>query len=436
MENWKAGQDSERSQQGMGGSLLVQAEDCRKLVERVVASPRFQRSPKLKEFLQFVCGQALAGPAEAVHEQQIGHLVYGRRVDYDTGQDNIVRVEARRLRRELEDYFASEGRDEPVIISIPKGGYVPLFLRRGEPRGQQITARGGLMRRTWWIAVLGAGLLLAPALLWLRGGGRDIPRPAAAARGLWPLILKPGERTFVIVADGSLAAIQDLSGATVPLSDYVERRYLNELKPELRELARRQLTGPASVLFVSRIVHLNGGRLDNLFIRHPSAVSVRDFQNDNHILLGSRYSNPWLDLFREKRNFELVLARFPTAPCYTNRSPGPGEQARYCGDAASGEQYGVVAFLPNLSGTGNVLIIEGTTTAGTEAAWQFLNAWQGLDDFVRRYHLAKAGRGLPYFELLLRVRTREGTPVEFAYVTHRLVDVRSSLGTATERPGR
>lgn len=374
----------------------------------------------------------MAQSPEAVHEQQIGHLVYGRRADYDPGEDNIVRVEARRLRRELEDYFASEGREEPVVISIPRGGYVPRFIRRSESVAHPVSPSPGPRRRNLWIAALVGVITLVLVLLWpgsgRRAGGGDAPRPAAATQGLWPLVLKPEERTFVIVADGSLAAIQDLSGTIVPLTDYVERRYLNGLTPELRELARRQLTGPASVLFVSRIVQLNGGRLNNLSIRHPSAVGVQDFQSDNHILLGSRYSNPWVGLFREKRNFELVQAPFPAAPCYTNRSPRPGEQTGYCGDTASGEQYGVVAFLPNLSGTGSVLMIEGTTTAGTEAAWQFLDAGQRFNDFVYRQRLAEAGRKLPYFELLLRVRTRGGAPVELAYVTHRLVDVRSSKG--------
>lgn len=440
MGSGRSGRSSERALRVALAAAPVDAAECRKLVERVTGSVRFQRSPKLKAFLQFVCERALAEPSEAVHEQQIGHLVYGRRVDYDTGEDNIVRVEARRLRRELEDYFALEGRDEPVVIVIPKGGYAPSFRHRGELSTYHASPGDKPRRRAVWITAMGGGLLLVLAFLSLRSGTsagrRATPKPAAEARGLWPLVLKPGERTIVIVADGSLAAIQDLSGTTVPLSDYVERRYPNELKSELRELARRQLTGPASLLFVSRIVHLNGGRLDNLAIRHPSSVNIRDFQSDNHILLGSRYSNPWVDLFREKRDFELVPARFPAPPCYTNRSPRPGEQASFCGDAASGEQYGVVAFLPNLSGTGNVLMIEGTTAAGTEAAWQFLNAAHGFEEFVHRHRLAEAGRQLPYFELLLRVRTREGTPVEFAYVTHRLVGVHSSDGMATEQPRR
>src|SRR5437773_931111 len=86
------------------GSRAGVAEERRALLQRILWSRQFEKSARLREFLQYVCDRP---PAE-IHEQQIGHRVFGRAADYDTSQDNIVRVTASQARRKLEQYFASE----------------------------------------------------------------------------------------------------------------------------------------------------------------------------------------------------------------------------------------------------------------------------------------------------------------------------------------
>jgi hypothetical protein len=56
-----------------------------------------------------------------IHEQEIGHKVFGRGPDYDTNADNVVRVTASQVRKKLEQYFSLEGASEPVVLEIPKG---------------------------------------------------------------------------------------------------------------------------------------------------------------------------------------------------------------------------------------------------------------------------------------------------------------------------
>ena len=58
------------------------------------------------------------------------HVLRRRQSHFDPNTDNIVRVQARYLRKKLEEYFSSEGRDEPVLLTIPKGTYVPRFEMR------------------------------------------------------------------------------------------------------------------------------------------------------------------------------------------------------------------------------------------------------------------------------------------------------------------
>jgi hypothetical protein len=103
------------------------------LVERVAVSRYIGRSARLRNFFLYVCERVLKDDADQIHEQELGHAVFGRSRDYDTGADNIVRVHASLLRKRLEQYFAAEGKDEPMVIELPKGNYAPVFRARVQP---------------------------------------------------------------------------------------------------------------------------------------------------------------------------------------------------------------------------------------------------------------------------------------------------------------
>ena len=102
------------------------------LVRRVASSVTFEKSPRLRAFFLHVCRCARENKSEEATEPQIAIYVYGRRPGYNPNEDNIVRSQARMLRMKLEHHFANEGKDEPIIISIPKGQYLPIFETRSK----------------------------------------------------------------------------------------------------------------------------------------------------------------------------------------------------------------------------------------------------------------------------------------------------------------
>ena len=106
------------------------AVDREDLVRRVASSSTFEKSPRLRAFFLHVCRCALDNKPEAATEHQIGICVYERPPGYNPNEDNIVRSQARLLRMKLEHHFANGGKDEPVIITIPKGRYLPVFETR------------------------------------------------------------------------------------------------------------------------------------------------------------------------------------------------------------------------------------------------------------------------------------------------------------------
>jgi hypothetical protein len=101
--------------------------DPRAELERVLASRDFPATPRNREFLRFVVEKELSGHDGRIEAYEIGTTVFGRPESFDPITDPIVRIEAGKLRRDLETYYLKEGRGNPVRIELPKGGYRPVF---------------------------------------------------------------------------------------------------------------------------------------------------------------------------------------------------------------------------------------------------------------------------------------------------------------------
>jgi adenylate cyclase len=98
-------------------------------LEKILSSSKFQASRKQQKFLSYVVEETLQGRSADLKAYTIALNVYGRDESFDPQTDPIVRVEAGRLRRALDQYYATEGKRDELIIHIPKGGYRPIFIR-------------------------------------------------------------------------------------------------------------------------------------------------------------------------------------------------------------------------------------------------------------------------------------------------------------------
>jgi Tol biopolymer transport system component len=180
-------------------------------LERIARSPIFSKSARLTAFLRYVVAQTLASQADSLKEPVIAMELYGRGSDFDSALDPVVRVDARRLRDKLREYYA-ESSTEPVIISLPKGSYVPVFewgkaapvVVELPPPPQPAASEGrrGVSRKRpiIWAAV-GVALAMSAGLLYfLRSDRPEAPvlRPLGALPGVkGPPTLSP---------DGNLVA--------------------------------------------------------------------------------------------------------------------------------------------------------------------------------------------------------------------------------------
>lgn len=103
-------------------------------LERIQAWPGLARSPQLARFLKYIIEAKLEGNEANIKAYSIAVDVLGRPPSFDPQGDPIVRVQARRLRAALEEYYTGEGEGEAVRFYLPVGRYIPEFgVPRDEP---------------------------------------------------------------------------------------------------------------------------------------------------------------------------------------------------------------------------------------------------------------------------------------------------------------
>ena len=144
-------------------------------LDRVLQSNVFRAAGRSSTLLRFLVEQTLNGHAERLKDYTLGAEALGRGEGFDPRTDPIARVEASRLRSRLELYYATEGAAEPVVITLPKGGYVPLFEGRppvqNQPSAAEPRHRVGLVP----LAVLGLVAIAAAVFFWRSTPPRPVP---------------------------------------------------------------------------------------------------------------------------------------------------------------------------------------------------------------------------------------------------------------------
>ena len=416
----------------LAGNATSPPTEWRELLHRVAASPRFRKSNRLRELLLYLGERSLQDPGYVLREQEIGVGVFGRAADYDTSHDTLVRVQVSQLRKKLLEHFSEEGRDEPLIIEIPKGSYVPLFHPRAElleaappptPYLPPLLARAP--RRGTFVAGVAAGML-AVGLAWLiaasvrqLGGNRSV-------NDLWRQLFANGQTTYAVLADVNLMIFENLIGRTIPVSEYethefdrLAERYIPDTAQRAlaREVVGRVSTSVSDVLAAREFAVVAAGQhlTLNLVSARDSSSSLVSSQNT--ILLGSLRSNPWISLFEDQLNFRTDYHEQPAAVRFVNHAPLPGEAGEYW---AEWRRTGFcrVAFLPNPKRTGNVLLISGTDVISTEAGARFVTSEDSVRQLRQKLAL-RPGEPFPHFEVLLKTQVLNDSVPRFELAAHR-----------------
>jgi hypothetical protein len=409
------------------------------LIEKVTASPSFQKSARIRELLRFMAERTLHGQAQDLTEHNIGSTVFGKPQDYNVVEDSSVRVQVRQLRLKLHEYFDSEGRDESWVVEIPKGAYTTVF-RNIESRGAaqigqeavRAEPRSGLHLLPWTLAAV---FLASTVALWF-----SRPKPAATPPPPWPLtaLFTPGEQPVkVVVADVNYGMMRLVDQRPVTLERYLSPSYRSGedlLAPHQTEREARLmkylngalLTSYADLIVVETLMDLSGHARDQINLVSARDLNPRDLENGSFVFVGAPSSNPWVSSFENRLNFQeregSVVGEGPKY--FLNLHPRPGEQEKYQGlefTGSSGEDYATIALLPMPDGHGDALILQGLQQEGTEAAGLFL-ADAGNRKLLEQALGITGETAQPvYFEALIRNQAIAGAPSATSIVATRLM---------------
>ncbi len=439
-----------------------------KLVEAILTSRTFAKAARLSSFLTYICQETLEGRSDRINEQQIGIHVFSRSPSYQAADDSIVRSQARLLRQKLDEYFEHERPNAPVLVSIPKGGYVPVFQANPSLEAATETPGRGVATITatplptpppvpptsvypsgireqksrvlWsfagWFVALAIFVTLVSDLLLRRSPDTSSKGPAKA---VWSRIFSADREALIVSSDDALVLLQEMTRSPVSLDDYLSGSYLEKLQGVYGQSATmptpsgpvplsaswlnsHQYTSMADLGLAMRLAKVPEMMQAHSETRYARDVRIDDLKSRNVILIGGIGANPWVSLFENQLNFTVNYDWKASRGYVQNKSPQKGEQSSYEEMGADGvrHNYGVLAFLSGIGGTGDALLFEGSGMAGTESAADFLFDEDAFRTFARKIG-GTSGR-MPHFEVLLETTSIGGNAPQERVIGYRVLN--------------
>jgi hypothetical protein len=249
------------------------------------------------------------------------------------------------------------------------------------------------------------------------------PAPPAATRAstptvrqFWARLFQPGQATDLVLDDAAVGLYQEMTGRTLSSSEYSDKSYLPslastaasaKLDPRVASLFRRRQTNFADTNFLWKLLLMVGGTPGQSTLRFARDYSFHDLRANNAVLLGNSRSNLWVEAFEPKLGLRWI---YDEAGAYyypvDSWNSGKAYRSDVSGDTHDG--YCAISLLPNLGGTGSVLIVAGTGGSSISGGADFLSDESSIAD-LRKQLSATQSSPFPYFEALIRVEGRSAT---------------------------
>jgi hypothetical protein len=380
-------------------------------MERLLADSHFSHSRRFPSFLRYVIDQTLSGQEETLKERTLGAEIFGRRADYDTSSDPIVRVTAAEIRKRIAQYYQDPGHEEELRISLPAGSYVPQFHWPSQPKDEVSTPEAvttestslgpyagmeptGSRRHFWRVfaAIFLTMIAFGGGAFWLWQSAHH-----SAFDFFWGPVLNSSDPVLFCIADQkqySSIALRDASDQNrqMILPDTLTAVVIDDLNP---------------IVKVAGILQANGRKYS---LRGESATNLLDLRGGPTIFVGA-FDNAWtLRLTRPLRyhfanNAEMTQFRIvdSNAPALNRWTVDRSQQMA----TNNYRDYAIIARFTD-STTGKLAVVAaGIGRGGTIAAGEFLTDPGNLAELMRN---AKTGGNKKNIEVVLSTQIIGGEP--------------------------
>jgi hypothetical protein len=455
------------------------AGEIRAHLDRILNSEALRKAPNLCHLLDYVVTKWAGGDASHIKESVIAIEVFGRRADFDGRIDNIVRVQAHRLRKLLETYYAEEGRHEPFRLCIPRGSYVPHvafaesatcpeiadlaeFHQPPPPAAVPVLAQPladsvavtpsplehvvrpedhpepRFRKFAGYATVFVAGCVLASLVL-----GR-YPRPAAsdltvdpspAVTEIWKGIFEPDVKTVLaftsprflrvgrtqayLLYQGPLSAPEGTAMVAAEHDPYVDQQFLQKGQTLFFS---NGWSGTGEVLAVNRLTALAAHFRQAPNVIPSRLLTLNEARSSNVVFLGAPFMNG-------------MIAKIGTdsAPLYITdnsqillRQPKPGERAIYENnlDPDTGQIktcYALFSVMPGVDGNREIVTSAGIGSWATWGAIEFLTRSSGAAQLASALKSANQGKIPRYYQVVIRTDIIDGAVANQALLATRVV---------------
>lgn len=417
----------------------ISGEEKRQALERVTASRTFSRSDQLRGLLRYICEAEFEGRAQQINEYVLGVSVLGRPSDYSPAEDSCVRSRAYELRNKLKSYYRLEVPDDPILIEIDKGAYIPRFERRGGAKpsaAPESPADAAVPGRKRYVSLPGAAaaaavVLIASIALYLFYSGRggtavkavepqgltpelaalwkpflDTSAPLLMSFEIRPFFFAPS--TGLVVRDFQVNQLADVAKSK-PLAGFQARMGVQDMQ-ETFDYA--DFGAVHAVFLLGRL--LTPYRRD-VGLKHSGSLGWEDIWNSNVVFIGKPNLHPSVRYVLQGTDFteeELGVIR--------NLHPAPGESAEYRSAAihGAGEKYALITVMPGPQRGRHIMILSGS---GSELMWALAEAVTNpalAKEIVSRLR-SPSGDCPEAFQVVIQATFESNVPVKIRYVTHR-----------------
>ena len=251
------------------------------------------------------------------------------------------------------------------------------------------------------------------------------PLPQEPAHVLWAELFNGPENSYIVPSDAGFNLLEDISHRPVLLAEYISGSYqglpLSGVDAHsASDLRSQQLTPFVDLQIAAAFAHLTEDDPQRVFIRFPRDLRLDDLKNANAVIIGSVGSNPWASIAESNANFRIVDRPGMNGAQIINLKPQPGEFATYSShwNEPAHETFALIDFLPNLSGSGHLLVLEGLDVAGTQAAAEMLLYPSAIDPILKR--ATRPDKSLRNFEVLLRSTSIESNATGTQVIASRI----------------
>jgi hypothetical protein len=434
-------------------------------LDRLLQSRILHGSESLRAFLKFVVLKSVENQETQLKEYIIATEVFGRSTSYDSRNDSVVRVQAGRLRAKLQEYYATEGKHDRVLIDLPKGHYSPSFAYIEPPKSEQgngAQSAADLMQaaaapqtqplpvvdqRTRYLIYLIVGLIAfcvvtgVLAFNYANDASRlkeaaiskaNLTADVQAAMPLWSDFMRSPDPVMVAFSN---ARFEGTAETGMRLLKPMSTPFANPspMSKELSPAITEHYTGVGEVMGVYAMGEFFHRAGRSMRVKRSLLLTWDDLKANDIVILGSPAENDLLRDLPQQQDFVFRMTKGSndiSAFGVVNTKPATDEQGIYLakqeGPSRSqiSEDYAVISLLKGLDENRRLLILAGITTFGTQAAAEYVTRPEYIKELTAHLNIAPPGeppRLPPFFQVLVKVKVNGGVPVQFSYVTHHVL---------------